>query len=111
MLRYLADFATPLHVAVHHTPFKWTAIEDKVYEALKVMLTQAPIVQPPNWSKLLHVLIDASDIAVSSALMQLTEPSWYRPVYYSSRKLSDTKRTYSTTEREALGLIYNVKKL
>ena len=39
MLRYLADFATPLHAAVHRTPFPWTAVEDKAYEALKVMLT------------------------------------------------------------------------
>ena len=44
MLRSLADFATPLHATVHRTPYKWTATEDKAYEALKVMLTQAPIV-------------------------------------------------------------------
>ena len=44
MLRYLADFATPLHPAVHRTPFKWMAIEEKAYEALKIMLTQAPVV-------------------------------------------------------------------
>mgnify|MGYP002776834142 CR=1 FL=1 len=47
-LQYLADFATPLHAVVDRTPFKWTTIEDKAYEALKIMLTQAPIVQPPD---------------------------------------------------------------
>ena len=44
MLRYLADFATPLRVVVHRTPFKWMTIEDKAYEALKIMLNQAPVV-------------------------------------------------------------------
>ena len=44
MLRHLADFATPLHAAVYRTPFRWTDMEDKAYEALKVMLSQAPIV-------------------------------------------------------------------
>ena len=44
MLRHLADFATPLHAAIHRTPFSWTTVEDKAYEALKVMLTQAPVV-------------------------------------------------------------------
>ena len=44
MLRHLADFATPLHDAVHRSPFSWTTVEDKAYEALKVMLTQAPVV-------------------------------------------------------------------
>ena len=42
--------------------------------------------------------------------MQLTAPNWYQPVYYSSRKLSTAKRNYSTTEREALRIIYNINK-
>ena len=78
MLRYLADLAIPLHVAVHQTPFQWT---DKAYRALKVLLSQAPIVQPPDWSKEFHVFVDAFNIAISSSLMQLTEPKWYCSVY------------------------------
>ena len=90
MLRHLADFATPLHAAVHRTPFQWMETEEKAYGALKVkvMLSQAPVVQPPDWAQPFHVFVDASDIAIGSALMQLTTPNWYRPVYYSSRKLS-----------------------
>ena len=110
MLQYLADFATPLHAVVHLTPFKWTAIEEKVYDALKIMLTQAPVIQPPDWAKPFLVFVDASDIAIGSALMQLTEPNWYKSVYYASRRLSTTERNYSTTEWEALGMIYNINK-
>ena len=88
MLRYLANLATPLHAAVHWTPFQWTDIEDKTYRDLKVLLSQAPVVQPPDLSKEFHVFVDASHIAIGSALMQLTEPKWYQLVYYASRKLS-----------------------
>ena len=42
--------------------------------------------------------------------MQLTAPNWYRPVYYSSRKLSTVERNYSTMEREALRMIYSINK-
>ena len=35
MLRYLADLTTPLHAAVHRTPFQWSDIEDKAYRDLK----------------------------------------------------------------------------
>ena len=56
------------------------------------------------------MFVDASEIAITSALMQLTEPNWYRLVYYSSRKLSDVERNYSTTGRETLGMIYNINK-
>ena len=75
MLRYLADFATPLHATVHRTPFQWTDTEEKAYNALKIMLSQAPVVQPPNWAQPFHVFVDASDIAIGSALMQLTTPT------------------------------------
>ena len=110
MLGHLADFATPLHASVHRTPFRWTNTEDKAYEAWKVMLSQAPVVQPSDWTRPFHVYVDASDIAIGSALMQHMAANWYRPIYYSSRKLSTVERNYSTTEREALGLIYNINK-
>ena len=110
MMRYLADIAIPLHTAVHKVPFIWTSIEQDAYECLKKMLTKVPVVQPPDWNKPFHVFVDASDIAIGSALMQLSEPNWYRPVYYASRKLSSAERNYSTTEREALGMIYSVNK-
>ena len=63
------------------------------------------MVQPPDWTKSCHVFVDASDVAIGSVLMQLTEPKWYRSVYYASRKLSKAERNYSTTEREALGMV------
>ena len=50
MIRHLADFATPLHAAVHRLPFQWTSTEDAAYQTLKVMLSHAPMVQPPVWS-------------------------------------------------------------
>ena len=84
--------------------------EDEAYDTLKIMLSHAPVVQPPDWARPFHVFVDASDIAIGSALMQLKTPNWYQPVYYSSRKLSTAKRNYSTTEREALGMIYNINK-
>ena len=68
MLWYLADFAMPLHADVHRTPFKWTTIEEKAYDALKVMLTQALVVQPPDWGKPFHVFVDALEIAIGSGL-------------------------------------------
>ena len=44
MLRYLADFATPLHVAVHRLSFQWTEHEGKAYQGLKVMLSHTSVV-------------------------------------------------------------------
>ena len=45
MIRYLADVATPLHVAVHKTPFQWSIIEQEAYDYLKKMLTKVPVIR------------------------------------------------------------------
>ena len=90
---------------MHHFPFQWAEQEEKAYQALKVMLSQALVVQPPDWMKSFHVFVDTSCIAIGSVLMQLTEPKWYQPVYYARRKLSKAERNYSTIEREALGMV------
>ena len=60
MIQHLADFATPLHSTVHRVPFQWAETEEKAYQALKVMLSQALVVQPPDWAKSFHVFVDAS---------------------------------------------------
>ena len=75
------------------------------------MLSHTLIVQPPDWSQPFHVFVDASDVAIGSALMHMTPPNWYRPIYYASRRLSAAERNYLTMEREALGMIYNITKL
>ena len=102
MIRYLVDVATPLHIAVHRTPFRWTTVEQDAYDCLKKMLSKVPVVQPPDWDKSFHVFVDASNVAIGSLLMQLSEPSWYKLVYYVSRKLSTAQRNYSTIERALL---------
>ena len=88
MIRYLADVATPLHTAVHKVSFQWTTTKQDAYDCLKKMLTKVPVIQPLDWGKDFHVFIDASDVAIGSLLMQVSEPNWYRPVYYASLKLS-----------------------
>jgi hypothetical protein len=73
MIRHLADFAMPLHAAVHREPFSWTEEEEKAFAALKLLLTRAPVVQPPDWNREFHLFVDASDIAIGSVLMQKYE--------------------------------------
>jgi hypothetical protein len=77
MIHHLADFATPLHAAIYREPFSWTEEEDKAFAALKLLLTCAPVVQPPDWNREFHVFVDASDIAIGSVLMQKYEKNWF----------------------------------
>jgi hypothetical protein len=111
MIRHLADFATPLHAALHREPFTWTEEEEKALAALKLLLTRAPVVQSADWDREFHVFVDASDIAIGNILMSKYKKSWFGPVYYATRRLSKAERNYSTTEQEALGMIYSVGRI
>ena len=91
-------------------PFWWTERKDKTYKSLKILLSHAPVVQTLNWTQPFHVFVDASDIAIGSTLMQRTPPNWFRLVYYTSRCLSQAEKNYSTTEKEAIGMIYSISK-
>jgi hypothetical protein len=65
---------------VEHTylePCTWTEEEEKAFAALKLLLSRAPVVQPPDWEQEFHVFVDASDIAIGSILMQLYEKNWF----------------------------------
>ena len=109
VLRYLAYFASPVHGVAHCTSFRRTITKQEAF-TLKILLSHAPIVQPPHWDEPFHVFVDASNIAISSVLMQLFESRWFRPIFYISQRLSSAERNYSTTEHEAVGLIFSVTK-
>ena len=90
--------------------YQWIEVENTAYKALKIMLSQARIMQPLNWTKDFHVFLDVSGVASGSTLMQLSELKWYRQVYYTRWKLSLAESHYSTMEREALGMVYSFNK-
>ena len=70
----------------------------------------APILQPPDWLLPFHVFVDALDVAIGAILMQEKQKGWYRPIYYASKMLSPAEKNYTVTEREALGMVYALRK-
>ena len=50
--------------------------------------------------------MDAFDIALGIALMPEEIDGYMQPLYYASKALTQTKRNYNSTTREALGMIY-----
>ena len=57
-----------------------------------------------------HVHTDASDIAVGAMLAQNPTGKTDQPIAYTSRLLSKAEKNYTTTEKEALAMVYAVNK-
>lgn len=78
------------------------------FETCKKLLTNAPLLQFPDFDKPFVLTTDASNFAIGAVLSQGTIGS-DKPVAYASRTLSDTESRYSTIEKELLAVIWAVK--
>ncbi|MCO5548151.1 hypothetical protein L7F22_001609 [Adiantum nelumboides] len=103
-----AIIAKPLYALI--TKFEWTDECEKAFQILKQQLISAPILKASDWDKIFHVHVDASAFAIGCILAQPGEKNMDFPISYSSRQLNSAKKSYKTTEREDLGMIYAVKK-
>ena len=56
------------------------------------------------------ILTDASPVGPGAILEQNQSDGEYRPVYYASRKLTDTESHYSQYEREVLRVYWGCKR-
>jgi hypothetical protein len=92
------------------TEFEWTGNRQKAFEDLKIQLVTAPILSSPDWTKDFHITINASGWCLGSILWQYDTERRESPVYYASRQMSPAERNYTTTEREALAVVYSCKK-
>ncbi|GFN75245.1 Zinc finger protein [Plakobranchus ocellatus] len=87
----------------------WGDSQERAYNSLKVAVTSRPVLQLPDVNKKFALRTDASDRGLGTALMQENEGTLF-PVAYASKKLTDRKRKYSVTEREALAIVRGVNK-
>lgn len=87
------------------TPFLWTNEQQQAFEKLKEILCSDPIVKPYSAHKELTLTCDASELAIGAILSQDNHP-----IMYLSRTLTAAERNYAVTEKEALAIIWAVKR-
>ncbi|XP_026435521.1 uncharacterized protein LOC113333225 [Papaver somniferum] len=81
----------------------------EAFDTLKELLTTAPIIKPPYWSKPFELMCDVSDYAVGAVLGQRDGKVPYA-IYYASITLNGAQINYSTTEKELLAIVFALEK-
>ena len=72
-------------------------------------MTQAPILQPLDWSLPFEIMCDASNYAIGAVLGQKVNKC---PVviYNASHTLGEAQRNYTTTKKELLVVVFALDK-
>ncbi len=73
-------------------------------------MTSLPILIVLDWKLEFHAHIDASNFTLRTMLSQNPNKTIDKSIYYANRFMNSEKNNYTTTEKEALAMIYAMKK-
>eukprot|EP00731_Ephydatia_muelleri_P026680 Em0018g780a len=118
MVNYYAKFLpnlsttiSPLYTLLKkNSRWQWTEECSQAFLAAKGMLTSSKVLAHYNPKLSLILATDASSYGVGAVLTQVSEEGTERPITYVSRTLSDAERNYAQIEKEALAIIFGVKR-
>ncbi|GFY21582.1 retrovirus-related Pol polyprotein from transposon 17.6 [Trichonephila clavipes] len=105
-----ADIARPLSsLTKKKVQWHWGPEQQESFETLKVRLMTPPILKQADGSKPFTIHTDASSYALGAVLLQGSGPDEH-VIEYASRLMIPAERNYSTTEREALAVVWALEK-
>lgn len=104
-----SQVAAPLYALTKKdASFKWTPTCQDTFKQLKQILTQAPVLTFPDFSKPFVLETDTSGIGLGAVLSQ-EHDGIRKPICYASRTLQFHEKNYGVSELEALAVVWAVK--
>lgn len=89
--------------------FKFNDEQLSAFKELKEKLTIAPVLRYPNFDNRFVLRTDASDTALGAVLLQQFDDGLHA-IQYASRKLLPVEQRYTTYEKEALAMMFGLRK-
>ena len=89
--------------------FVRTDVCEQAFETLKAALVRAPILAFPDFKETFQLFTDASKEGIGATLGQIQNGKEVA-IAYAGRDFNAAERNYSTTEREALAVVFGIKK-
>ncbi|GFV83658.1 retrovirus-related Pol polyprotein from transposon 17.6 [Trichonephila clavipes] len=101
-----ADISEPLYrLQKKEAKFNWSTEAQDSFDKIKLTLTEAPVLQLPNFTEQFNLFTDSCGVRIGGVLNQN-----HRPIAFASRTLNKAERNYTVTERECLAVIWALNK-
>ncbi|GFW37194.1 retrovirus-related Pol polyprotein from transposon 297 [Trichonephila clavipes] len=108
-LSNFSEIARPLsNLTKKKASWKWSKEEEKAFQTLKQCLVSPPILKQAGFSQPFLIRTHSSNYALGAVLLQGEDKE--HPVEFASRLLNPAEINYSTTEREALAVVWALNK-
>lgn len=111
--KFLPNLSTelaPLHHLLNQgVEWCWKATQDAAFQNCKDLLSKAPVLAHFDVNKPLVLECDASPYGLGAAICHRVDGmDW--PIAFASRSLHDAETKYSQLEKEALAIVFGIKK-
>nr|XP_039253417.1 zinc finger BED domain-containing protein 5-like [Styela clava] len=90
--------------------WKWTKYCEKAFLEAKKLMTSSTVLIHYDPSLTLKLACDASQYGLGAVMSHVMKDGSERPIAFASKSLTETQRKYSQIEKEALAIIWGVKK-
>lgn len=90
---------------------EWTDSCEKAFQLLKEKLSSDPVLFAPDYTQEFVLQTDSSEAGIGIVLAQFDDQGNEHPVLYLSKKFTKAERSYSTTEKECLAIVFAIKRL
>lgn len=112
--KFLPNLSTtlaPLHVLLRkETRWHWGVNQEKAFQASKKLLEMPTVLVHFDITKDIILACDASPYGVGAVLSHRMADGSEKPIGFASRSLSQAETRYSQLDKEALAIVFGVKK-
>lgn len=109
-VRNISSILSPLYNLLRKgVKFVWDQQCQEAFKKVKQILVSSEVLAHYSLELPVVLTADASSVGVGAVVSHLT-PDGERPVAYASRTLTSAEKGYSQIEREALGIIFGIRK-
>ena len=112
--KFLPNLATTLNplngLLEQGKRWNWTTECEEAFHSVKKLITSDMVLTHYDPGRPLRLACDASPVGIGAVLSHIMEDGSERPIAFTSRTLTKAERNYSQIDKEALALVWGVKK-